>query len=538
MSIRLQFNTFDNINKIQRLYQNHKNYTEQHIHENKDIYMLYKDSNQYQQYISELFNNVEPTNDLLDILARHRMSILEESYQDSAIPYIGMLPIIISDIYYTKNFTEAISHKPISTSVASITTLKLQAKTRLLTGEYVTEFFPRANSFIKPKSLKISILPNTNFNLLDNVYGGIVVSNDKFTINLKEFFIESIKIENLSTHIEEEIPVLIHIDARNQLKQQIIHNNLKIEIFGNLNTDTGVLVYSFTISDNTFTVKDITVNTIFNANKTNSEITPSISLVTDNHDLIMDIEDDFKFTTNIEAIQDYTSLFNIDLIQTIANGIKVQMEYNEDYHLFKLLYSNISEFKLNNTYDSIDFQKYRDTQGWISPSFVSMIFQSILPRLIHISRKIFNNSYCVPTYLITGLKVASLLESIQEIVPNFNESYNYGKIDFHRSNLFPQEQVKYDYDFKILSSPCVDDNYIFIISKPVDDNNPIISEFIYKPLYIIQETTNSQLVTFMKSRKNMYINKPEACGVIKVTGLTDLISNDSINTENRKWSTI
>jgi len=535
MSIKFTFPKMDN-SIITRLYQNHSKYANNYIKEEKDLYDLFTDANQYEKYLSSLLEGIEVPNDLNELLRRQRLSLLEEQFTETPIGFISMSPLILVDYYYSSSLNIAISEKMVDKPLITIPRLRLKSKTKLLTGEVVEEYLPSSKNFIRPKPIEIDLYPNFNNKLFDVTYGGVVITSDKFSINMKEFEISAINITETISSTDISIPVMIKPDGRNQLKEVEFYDNLKLELFGNIDKDRGVVTYNIIITNSDITknyiLNNITAKVVFNATKSNSETTPTVVIVNESTDINIDIADEFKLEISSEILQDYRAIYNIDIIKTISDAIKNQIIYNEDFSIYKQLYKNINYFKNNNTYDEIDFQIYRDTKVWLSPNEVSAILSAILPRLIYVSRKIFNNSYFNPKYIITGLKIASVIESLQEIIPRFQE-YNQGKIDYHKGALFSEEKVKEDYEFRILSSAAINDNYMFIISEEMNKDNPVLTELVYKPLYVIQEITNSQYIHFIRSRKKTILVRPEACGVIAVKGLTNLISYNSLLTEQR-----
>jgi hypothetical protein len=167
---------------------------------------------------------------------------------------------------------------------------------------------------------------------------------------------------------------------------------------------------------------------------------------------------------------------------------------------------------------SINVTRFADQEGIISPRTIIDIFKSISPRIAMVNRVIHRNFRAVPQFLLTGMRTGAMLESMQQWTTSMTNysSGEAGYISNQSSSLIKQT---------VLTSPAISDNKIYTIYKAPGDNlsRACIIDFIYKPLYIIEEITNSVKRTFVKSRTALEICATHATGVIHVEGLDDFL---------------
>jgi len=129
------------------------------------------------------------------------------------------------------------------------------------------------------------------------------------------------------------------------------------------------------------------------------------------------------------------------------------------------------------------------------------------------NRIIHRNFRATPQFLVTGLRTGALLESMQQWVTNIS-SYTQGESGYQGESAQFMKQT-------ILTSPAIGDNKIYQVYKAPGDNlsRAVIIDFVYKPLYIVEEITNSVKRTFVKSRTALEVCQTHAIGCVTVDGL-------------------
>ena len=204
----------------------------------------------------------------------------------------------------------------------------------------------------------------------------------------------------------------------------------------------------------------------------------------------------------------------------MSEAIKTQILLNKDWDLAYFLEAAEVEMNDNGTYQSINLGTYFDNSGVISPRNLVDIMKSVTPRISMVNTVIFRNFRAEPQFLLTGLRTGSLLKTMQTWVTNMQNMTN-GEVGYVAETASFAKQT-------ILMSPAISDEKIYPIYKAPNDNlsRSVLIDFIYKPIYIIEEITNSMKRTFVKSRTAMELCATHAIGCINVSGLNNILGPD------------
>jgi hypothetical protein len=211
-------------------------------------------------------------------------------------------------------------------------------------------------------------------------------------------------------------------------------------------------------------------------------------------------------------------IYNIDLVRTLSLAIKQQMLLNKDFELGYYLHAYEPEMMSNGASRLVDLDEFKNSANNIAPNSVMDIFKSVIPMISSVGRTIRKNFRADPQYLLCGLKTASMLESLQSFVVNFPESRN-GEAGFQSdsSHLNMSGPISFRRQ-TILASSALPEGKIYNIYKaPSDDlSRATILDLVYKPIYFIDEVTNSLKRTFVKSRTTLEFTNIEAMGYIEL----------------------
>lgn len=516
----------------------------------------------YNKFISAITQGLDESTvkSIMPIFDRERQVIIEESSNISsstiasayAITYFPILADIYSDDVLLKAMVNHITNVPIMT----FPKMQLQATVNNSNGTSLTLPFPRARYLIRatPEDILVEQNQLTNIFTLSSSYPNEV--NEKLsTINKRYFLADelSISIQDSDSTTLQNIIVGIGIrpDARNQVTTKFEFTDgdyvISGSIVGNINWDTGVFVYSVAFDSSPdmhkYIVNYLKLSVMFTA-RTGDIGRVKISLLNNGWDVNVDVKEDFEFELTSEMLQEYSDLYNIDVVKFFSEAIKSQVGLNRDHGLVQLLRSAEPEMKKLNAYETINFQTYRDMSNLISPSFIGAVFQTVAPRISVISRYIWVNFRAIPQYIITGVRAAAALEQLQEFAVTL-PTYKQGLLGFdnlHAMNIHVNVFLK----SVILSCPAMDDDKMYLVYKPDEDDdrteqNPqlqelskrdklrstVLANIVYKPLYIIEEITNSVKRTFIRSRSTMELFRPEGLGCIHMGGFRDLLTSST-----------
>ena len=235
-------------------------------------------------------------------------------------------------------------------------------------------------------------------------------------------------------------------------------------------------------------------------------------------DINCDIEDSFEIENIEEVIQDWKSLYNLDIISQLKGYVKDQIKLNRDYEIADLLESNIPAAKTYGHYREISLAAVGgivDATG-TKPASVQDIFKNIIPVLIALQEKIRKSTRFEIKYLVTGIDTAAVLKSMQNFAVKFE--------GLEGETGFSSEASSFS-KLEVITSHAVGDDLIHLIPKSESLAQSSIVEISHKPLYVITETTDSVKRSFIKSRNWIGIVRNEAIGTIKLTNYGSLIGN-------------
>jgi len=208
------------------------------------------------------------------------------------------------------------------------------------------------------------------------------------------------------------------------------------------------------------------------------------------------------------------------MVRTLSEAIRLQMLLNKDFDLSYYLQAHEPEMAANQASLLLDLDRYKTTSGGnqYQPANVLDVFKSIIPMISSIRRRVRANFRADPQYLIAGMKTASVLESLQDYMVNFSETRR-GEAGFKGDTNIGFSKMS------ILHSDVIPDNKVYVVYKPTGDDlsRSVLIDLVYKPLYMIEEVTNSVKRTFVRSRSALEIVNPEALGVITVSNYQDLL---------------
>ena len=80
------------------------------------------------------------------------------------------------------------------------------------------------------------------------------------------------------------------------------------------------------------------------------------------------MNEDFIISLTAEEIQDYRSIFKIDLARTLSEAIKRQILLNKDYDLAYMLKVHEPELKQNGGYFTVDLTQYNSSANNYTPN--------------------------------------------------------------------------------------------------------------------------------------------------------------------------
>lgn len=470
---------------------------------------------------------------------------------DLAIGYaISYFPILC-DTYCTDILGNAILFKQVNSPILTIPRLKMTASVQNSNGTVNNWTFPRAMFLIRSEPEDFKLTPKLTHNLFSLSKSSTKLTPENSSINKKYFMLKTINVEikNEQTKTTETIDHLLMIrpDSRNQFNYDfeiISAENPKIiancTIIGHIVFDSGQLQYDMTtISSDpnyTFTIKYGTFSCLFNSRTTDIGRV-KISVKMSGEDIDISKNDDFEYDLDVETLHEYSDIYNIDLIRTLSTAIKGQLLLNRDHDISNLLKSSIPDTKLNHTYEELQFVPIFDTNGYLSPGYYQSIAQLLIPKISLIARYMYYNTTLLPTYILCGIKTSVVLEALQEFIITYPQmraglaGYNnkYGDKTINRSSFR---------SYKIIMSHAIPEDDLYLLYKPTSKDEEVYSNivnFIYKPLYLVEEITNSQKRIFIKTRNTVELLNTSTIGYIHLPDINEYLSTSNYSPNPQHW---
>lgn len=538
----------ENANTTDLIFENYDGY----LKENQDelstpsgaIEMLSSDGN-FNAYIDSLTEGLEPYQKVVAkaVCQRQREFLLEESAQlgpnASVIGYAVTYFPILTDIYADPVVARVVTTYPTDKSINTVPRVVLEATVHNTDGSTKTYPMPRATYLIRGAAEELALDPDRQNDIFKQS-GGYPdhVNNSLTRINKRYFMITNVNIE--VEHVGSGdttslvVPLNLRPDARGQIHRQFtfidnFSNEVSASLVGHIDWDKGALNYSISFSDvsgYSYSVNYANCKCVFSP-RSGEVGRVKVNMKISGWDINIDTHEDFEIELETETIQDYKDIYNIDLVRTMSEAIKAQILLNKDFDLAYFLEAAETEMSANGTFQNINLGNYfRDGAGIMQPRILSDIMRSVVPRIAMVNRVIHRNFRAEPQFLLTGLRTGAMLESMQtwiSRVTNMTDGEG-GYLD--QSGTISKQTI--------LTSPAISDESIYPVYKAPSDNlsRAVFIDFIYKPLYIVEEITNSIKRTFVKSRTAMELCNPTATGCIKVAGLTDLLGPDYNMAEN------
>jgi len=486
----------------------------------------------FRSYLQALTEGLTPEQQqsIYAVAQRQREMLLEESVQlgpsASIIGYaVTYFPILV-DIYSEPLLSMICTTYPTQKPIVSLPKYEIKASVKNTNGTVSTYILPRPQHLIRAGLTDVTPLNPGENNDIYTLAGGGLANATNSRINKRYFIINKMNItDNASgTNPTYDLNILVRPDARGQVEQEIQFkdsNNADCiaKIIGNINWDTGILTYSVIFTGTagvTYTCNYCSANTMFSPTTGDFgrvKVSPQLSM----WDIDVDVRDDFEIELQTELIQDYRDIYNIDIIRTMSEAIKTQIMLNKDQDISYFLQSNEIKMQENGAYQSVDLDRFTLTGAEFRPSNILDVLKGVIPHINSVARIIHRNFRAAPQYVVAGLKTAALLDSLQEFVINMPDMSR-GETGFVAKNLSFR---------KMTVVPClaIPDDKIYVLYKAPTENPAYTSiiDIVYKPLYIVEEITNSMKRTYVKSRTAIEVTAPHALGVIKVINMDDYI---------------
>jgi len=427
---------------------------------------------------------------------------------------------ILTDIYSAPIIAELANVYPVSSPIVSIPKISISAITKSYDGLTTTERkIPTSKHMIRANTLSINVAPGTAV----NAFTAATISADTFKMNRRYALVTSVRVtetdSSSATHVFDT-NINIRPDNRSQIVGEIQFNDsagaeVNLSLNGHINYNNGNITLSGIITEgtgtSTYTFDYGTFSLRFTPVSTMNGRTV-VKIVTEMTDVTIDENEDFLIDLPQETIQDYKSIFKIDVMRTLSEAIKRQILLNKDQDLAFFLGASDSDIAKNNASLTLDLNNFATSNGDYNPTSIMDILKNITPKIATLMGIIYSNFNMYPKYLITGLKTAALLRSLQDMMVNIPSRQ--GELGWSGSNA---QFLK----LKVLETTSIPDNKMYLSTKAPSNalEKTSIVDLIYNPLYIVKETTDGNTRHFVRARTMVEIARTEGLGLITINNI-------------------
>lgn len=463
-----------------------------------------------------------------EVMDRQRLDILTES---SNVGASGMasgwtvlsFPILV-DIYAEPIISELMNVYPVDKPIISIPRARIKASTRSFDGTSVEEnYIPTPTKMVRSNVLEVAVAPNTS----NNIFSAVGLSSDyqkmnrRFTLLTKVSVTETDGSAGTHTH---EVSVNFRPDNRNQIAQTFTFNDstgaeVEGRLNGNIDYEKGIFNFGCIFSGgdptSSFECSFANLSLRFTPVATMNGRT-KVSIEMEMNDLTIDVNEDFMLDLTEEQMQDFNTIYKIDLIRTLSEAVKRQVLLNKDYELSYFLKASENDIEANGAKQTFNMSNFVSDASMFRPDNTLDVLRNIIPRISTLVSTVRRNFNMYPSYLLAGLKTASMLRSMQDMATNIPNMR--GELGFTGG---ASQFLK----MKVLESVAMDENKIYVSTKAPQNalEKSSIVDIIFRPLYAIQEVTDGNTRHFIRSRTMIEISRTDGLGYIEVKNMENFL---------------
>jgi hypothetical protein len=381
----------------------------------------------------------------------------------------------------------------------TIPRLRWVAKVIDETGATKEYLFPTATQMIRPQFKEIACNP------VDNLFDIMNVQKGDFRISKRNFRISQL----VANGGGDTIDLNAQADARGNIMYNFDFDGGEFKLQAQIDFETGDVTWSIvtiTPSNNPVTFDTATAKFRMFGNGNGRQVVKSYPRQ-DIIDIDADIEDSFEVENLEEVIQDWKALYDINILAELKNHVKDQIKLNRDFEIADLLEGNIPFAETIGQVVHVDFSSFQDGGATgLRPVSIQDIFKNFVPALNALIERMRRQNNMEVQYIIASVDTAAVLKSLQEFSL---------KMEGLAGMAGTSGSVGAFAKLEIIESYAVTNDMLHLITEAATLGQSSIVMVMYKPLYIITETTNSIRRTFIKSRTWLGIVRPEGIGHIK-----------------------
>ena len=478
----------------------------------------------YESYIAKLMDGMDLEESeyrkIKEVSDRQRRALLEEANSlmssPEAIAYsVATFPMLIN-IYADPMLQKVATVFPTDKPTMSISRLRWVAKVIDEKGNTQEYMFPTATRMIRPDFKQFKVATSAN------VFSEVGIAKGDFRISKRNFKIVSVdvKVDDGDNSEIVNVPVIALADARGNFA----YDNLVVpgveggiyKIQGSIDFDSGSVTWSLVViepGDKTVTPEKLEVKFRIFGNGNGRGVVrayPRQDII----DVNADIEDSFEVENIEEVIQDWKSLFNLNIIAELKDFVKHQIKLNRDFEIAEILESNIPYLQTINQYREVDLSEFIGDD--FKAANVQDVFKNIIPAIMALVEQMRRTNNMDVKTLACGIDVAAILKSMQDYAIRFDKMEG----STGMKSIGTAEFSKLD----IVESYAISPDLIHLLVNNSTLSQSTLVTIVYKPLYILLSVDNSIKRSFIKSRNWIGLVRSEGAGCVRLKNYEKFLS--------------
>jgi len=475
-----------------------------------------KDNTAFKDFITALSEAIEDKDarEAFKTVAYREREVLQESgdlLTGEGRAWAIMYFPILADVYQTPLISKLLTVFTTSQKRVAIPRKSVVGEVIKIDGTVLDKVELPSSTAVRPNKI-VETISEGKTNLFS-----LLSITDKAKINQRYFAITKLTLTDNdgSSTTTVNLPVVIRADfsgnfyGEAQFTAAGDGKTVNVIVTGNVNFETGEIVLSkniITDSSDTIDFQNATVEcriNVYGADKGKVKIKLNVE---DELKLQLDEDNTFFIELIDEEVQDFKDIYNIDLLASIMEVVKLQFQLNKDADVADLLkLSEPDMAKYGNT-ATID---YSSIPTYLTPANIADVFSLVVPKILAVASSIEKNAHVTPQYLVTDRKTAITLEALQSFATAQMNTQGQGKLG-------PAASALQFTKFTIFKSDSVEEGKIYVVYKANNKSAAALVDVVYKPLYIHKSDVNGVTKQYLKSRTAVEVVDPRKLGVVKV----------------------
>ena len=479
---------------------------------------LITDTTAYESYVESLLEGYsdEVRKSVRPLMDRQREMLLESSStmlgSANAIAYATSAFPLILDLYSDDMLTKAITTGPSAVPTKTVNRLRWSGQVTEIDGTVKKYIMPNTKDIVRPGFVTIP-LDKTSNNLFTKA-GIPAGKHDDYRLIMRNFRAVEATVTT-GANGDKNVILASSVDARGNLVAEgtlVVTagvDECEYKISAQVNPETGEMTHSFNVINvvgvDTYVLKELKIKArIFGDGTAMSTViaTPKSNAI----DFVMDVTDSVQIPLTAETLQDWNSVYKVDVMAQLKSVVKTQFALNKNFDIIDVIEGSLVDIKKAGAHKSVDLDVINAN---VDGASITDFYKSVIPALIALNETIRGNNGRRANVLIASTSVAVILKSLQTLDVSFDSDEKFGSIaassvvgEFNR--------------FTILSSPALTNDRVVLVVKGGTESEAGILELTYQPLYIIEEVTNGKTTINIRCRNDIHVVKTESIGVLDV----------------------